>query len=93
MLRFCAVIQLRTQTPSLAQRKPLSSLGSLLRVRGSRPAPSVTSPLSLFVSNVQSVALVMARVNVCKPMNSAPMIRGDLALLNGLLSLTSGSSR
>ena len=28
------VIRLRTQTPSLARRKPLSGLGSLLRVEG-----------------------------------------------------------
>jgi hypothetical protein len=51
------VIRLRAQTPSLARRKPLSGLGSLLRVRGSRAAPTVTPLLSLFVSNIQPVAL------------------------------------
>ena len=61
-----SVIRLRTQTPSLARRKPLSGLGSLLRVRGLRAAPTVTPLLSLFVWNIQPVALAPTGVNVSK---------------------------
>jgi hypothetical protein len=60
------VIRLRTQTPSLARWQPLSGLGSLLRVRGSRAAPTVPPLLSLFVSNIQPVALAPTGVNVSK---------------------------
>ena len=67
---------------SLARHKPLSGLQSLLRVRGSRTAPSVTPLVSLFVSKVQPVASVLTKVNVSEPIyrrrqRSDPRIRAD----------------
>jgi hypothetical protein len=68
------VIRLRTQTPSLARRKPLSGLLSLLSVRGSRTAPNVTLLLSPFVLNVQPVAPDLTGVNISEPIYKSALV-------------------